>query len=346
MLISAHSRLFICKTIILSVYISFKLYLQRSNYFNPFAIMKKIFFTILILLILAFSVIQFIIPSRIRITGSNNIELAPLSLQRGITNADNWGQWFPGELKSGSYSTEEITVTPLQKNVSSIKIKVLVKETSFTGSIGNLSSENEEKLFYSVEADEESTGPVSRIDQYLKAKKVKQHLETILEKMETFLTDNKNIYGFPLQMGKVKDSTLISAKITTSGYPKTAEIYGLIDDLHQYIAQHNGIIRDSAMLNIFPLQENNHQVMVAIPLERDIPSTEKFTIKKMVLGNLLQTEVKGGPYTIQKGEQALQNFINDYRRESPAIPFQSLITDRRKVTDTSLWITRLSYPVF
>ncbi len=308
--------------------------------------MKKIFFTILVLLILAFAVIQFIIPEKIRITGSNNIELSPLALQRGITNPNNWAHWFPGELNSGSYNGKEITVTPLQKNISSIKIKVQIKNASFTGSIGNLSGESDEKLFYSLEADQESTGPVSRIDQYMKARKVKRHLETVLEKMESFLSDNKNIYGFPLQIGKVKDSTLISAKITTSGYPQTGEIYGLIDELHKYIAQQNGIIRDSAMLNIFPLQGNEHQVMVAFPLLRDIPSTEKFTIKKMILGNLLQTEVKGGLHTIQKGEQALQNFMNDYRRESPAIPFQTLITDRRTVTDTSLWITRLSYPVF
>lgn len=308
--------------------------------------MKKIFFAILVLLILAFSIIQFLIPARIRITGSNNIELSPLSLQRGITNSENWKHWFPGELKAGSYTDKEITITPIQKNISSIKIKVLIKDASFTGSIGNLSAANEEKLFYSLEADEESTGPVSRIGQYLKAKKIKKHLESVLEKMQTFLTDNKNIYGFPLQMGKVKDSTLISAKINTPGYPQTKEIYALIDELHKYIDQQNGIIRDSAMLNIFPLQGNEHQVMIAIPLLRDIPSTERFTIKKMILGNLLQTEVKGGPYSIQKGEEALQNFINDYRRESPAIPFQSLITDRRKVTDTSLWVTRLSYPVF
>ena len=307
--------------------------------------MKKIFFTILVLLILAFSVIQFIIPEKIRITGSNNIELSPLSLQRGITNQNNWKHWFPANPDSGSAS-REITVTPLQKNISSIKIKVQIKDASFTGSIGNLSGDEEEKLFYSLEADQESTGPVSRIDQYLKARKVKRHLETVLEKMESFLSDNKNIYGFPLRIGKVKDSTLISAKITTSGYPQTGEIYGLIHELHKYIAQQNGVIRDSAMLNVFPLQGNEHQVMVAFPLLRDIPSNEKFTIKKMILGNLLQTEVKGGPHTIQKGEQALQNFMNDYRRESPAIPFQSLITDRRKVTDTALWVTRLSHPVF
>jgi hypothetical protein len=308
--------------------------------------MKKIFFAILVLLILTFSVIQFIIPEKIRITGSNNIELSPLSLQRGITNQNNWKYWFQDELNSDTTTGNGIMVTPVQKNISSIKIKVRIKDASFTGTIGNLSANDEEKLFYSVEADQESTGPVSRIDQYLKARKVKRHLETVLKKMKSFLADNKNIYGFPLQMGKVKDSTLISAKINTSGYPETEEIYRLIDDLRKYIAQQNGIIRDSAMLNIFPLQGNEHQVMVAFPLLRDIPSTEKFTIKKMILGNLLQTEVKGGPQTIQKGEQALQNFMNDYRRESPAIPFQSLVTDRRKVTDTSQWVTRLSYPVF
>lgn len=308
--------------------------------------MKKIFFAILVLLILSFSVIQFIIPERIRITGSNSIKLPPLSVQRGITNPDNWSKWFRGESKSGSFQSGDVTITPIKKNVSSISIKLQVKEISFAGSIGNLSAGNEEKLFYSLIADEESTGPVSRISQYFKARKAKSHMETVLENLETFLSDNKNIYGFPLRIGQVKDSTLISATMTTSNYPGTAEIYVLIDELQKYILQQNGVIRDSAMLNIFPLQANEHQVMIAIPLLRDIPSTERFTIKKMILGNLLQTEVKGGPHSIQKGEKALQNFMDDYQRESPAIPFQSLITDRRKVTDTALWVTRLSYPIF
>jgi len=35
----------------------------------------------------------------------------------------------------------------------------------------------------------------------------------------------------------------------------------------------------------------------------------------------------------------------DYQRAIIAIPFQMLITDRTKETDSTKWITRLYYPV-
>ncbi|MGZ5255790.1 MAG: hypothetical protein ACXWCT_15385, partial [Flavitalea sp.] len=240
----------------------------------------------------------------------------------------------------------EVLITPGKKLVSSVKVNAQISEVNFAGAIGSITTNTEEKIFYSLESMEESTGPVSRISQYFKARKVKRYMESALENLASYLSDNKNIYGVPIRIGQVKDSTLISAKTITQGYPSNEEIYGLIEELHNYIRQQNGIVRDSAMLNIFPMKGDQYQVMIAIPLVRDIPANERFTIKKMILGNLLQTEVSGGPYAIQKGEQALQNFMEDYRRESPAIPYQSLITDRRKVTDTAQWFTKIYYPVF
>ena len=66
----------------------------------------------------------------------------------------------------------------------------------------------------------------------------------------------------------------------------------------------------------------------------------------MVLGNILTGEVKGGVYVVTQAEQELKNFVTDFRRMSPAIPYQSLITNRMQETDTAKWITRLYYPIF
>ena len=66
----------------------------------------------------------------------------------------------------------------------------------------------------------------------------------------------------------------------------------------------------------------------------------------MILGNILEAKVVGGPATIEKGEIAMKNFAKDYGKVSPAIPFQLLVTDRNKEQDTSKWITYLKYPVF
>jgi hypothetical protein len=62
-------------------------------------------------------------------------------------------------------------------------------------------------------------------------------------------------------------------------------------------------------------------------------------------GNILITEIKGGSASIDKAFKEMENYVSDYRRTPPAIPFQSLVTDRMKEPDTSKWITRIFYPV-
>ena len=62
-------------------------------------------------------------------------------------------------------------------------------------------------------------------------------------------------------------------------------------------------------------------------------------------GNVLVTEIKGGTYTIKKSFDQLENYLTDAKRTSPAIPYEMMITDRSKETDTAKWVTRLYYPV-
>jgi hypothetical protein len=42
----------------------------------------------------------------------------------------------------------------------------------------------------------------------------------------------------------------------------------------------------------------------------------------------------------------MKNYISDYQRTVMAIPFQSLVTDRRKEADTTKWLTKLYFPIF
>jgi len=100
------------------------------------------------------------------------------------------------------------------------------------------------------------------------------------------------------------------------------------------------------MLNVYADNPGRYQVMVAIPTKSDLPSESGFQLKKMVLGNILVAEVKGGPATVRLGEENLQNYVDDYHKISPAIPYQSLITNRMAESDTTKWITKLYYPVF
>jgi hypothetical protein len=57
-------------------------------------------------------------------------------------------------------------------------------------------------------------------------------------------------------------------------------------------------------------------------------------------------EVKGGLFSVINGEEELTYYLSDYKKNSPAIPFQSLVTNRLLEIDTSKWVTKLYYPIF
>lgn len=86
--------------------------------------------------------------------------------------------------------------------------------------------------------------------------------------------------------------------------------------------------------------------MVAIPTKKPLPSKNKFQVKRMILGNILMGEVKGGITTVINSEEQLANYVTDHKKLSPAISYQSLVTDRLMEKDSTKWVTRLYYPVF
>lgn len=145
---------------------------------------------------------------------------------------------------------------------------------------------------------------------------------------------------------KVTPSSMISMNQTFLQYPSTQEIYSMINTVREYIRIKGGEENNHPMLNVYTEDKKVYKAMVAVPVKTDLPSEGKFRLKKLVLGNILMAEVNGGVETIMKAEKELSNYVNDYKKISPAIPFQSLITNRLLETDTSKWITRLYYPIF
>jgi hypothetical protein len=100
------------------------------------------------------------------------------------------------------------------------------------------------------------------------------------------------------------------------------------------------------MLHITKLFDNTYKTMVAIPITKAIlPASNQF-IKRMVKGNILVMEKKGGPFIIKSSQDMLAQFVSDHGLTSPAIPFQKLMTNRLTEPDTSKWITKFYYPIY
>jgi hypothetical protein len=65
----------------------------------------------------------------------------------------------------------------------------------------------------------------------------------------------------------------------------------------------------------------------------------------MFLGNILMAKVCGGEASIVNAQTELNHYVSDWQKIAPAIPYQSLVTNRLTITDTTKWITELYYPV-
>jgi hypothetical protein len=156
----------------------------------------------------------------------------------------------------------------------------------------------------------------------------------------------ENIYGLQIQNTTLEDTILVARKQTTKISPGTNEIYSMLASLKNYIKAQNAKPTGRPMLNITKMDENEFQTMVAIPIDKSLPSKGDIMQKKMVPGNFLTAEVTGGEYTVNRAMEQIRFYMNDHNMVAPAIPFQSLITDRTSEPDTSKWVTKLYAPVY
>jgi hypothetical protein len=192
-----------------------------------------------------------------------------------------------------------------------------------------------------------SFSPIDRIWKYLRAVRIKKAMNKIIDSFVDFTMHESDVYGTAINKIHVEDSLLISTKKIFENYPRVASIYEMVRSLQDYLISQNATQTNPPMLNIIEVDRLHYQAMVAIPISRPIPENEDNKIKRMLYGGfLLTTEVKGGVAEVNNAMKQLDHYRKDHDMLSPAIPYQSLITDRSEVSDSSKWITRVFYPVY
>lgn len=287
------------------------------------------------------------VRNNIELTGSKKMDISAPSIERGLLQFNNWNNWWNHNIDSTSFKYNNPT-----KSITEDGLSVAQFQLAYNGNITNCLFEikpiNDDSctLYYYTSTICESYSPIQRIQHFFRAIQLKKMMDSQLEKATAYYSNTINIYGVSIVQAKVQDSSIISTKIITTDTSSVMTIYKMIANLETYISQHQGTIRNVPMLNITRIDTAHVHTMVAIPLLKDIPSSEEFTIKKMILGNILETVVIGDNQTIAKGFESLKNYASDYHKIAPAIPFQSLLNNRLMEKDSTKWKTRLNYPIF
>jgi hypothetical protein len=313
--------------------------------------MKGIFIAVIVSLLLLLLTGYALIPRKLAVSSATSFGANRDGVYRFLINDSNWQKWWPGKISSVAKGSFQFTYKGIGLQIQKIfydviQLKLGDNDFSSTGflkivpySIDSIAVELSTELV-------SGANPFSRISGYFRAKKIKHTMDDIVLAIREYTGNLKNIYGVLVKKEKVQYQHLLSANRSFSYYPRTADIYAMIDEVRNYINKSGAQEIFSPMLNIKMVDSTNYLVQVAVPVDRELPQEEGIDSKWMMKGgNILEGEVTGGQKQIDEAAKQIEIYIGDYQRTIIAIPFQMLITDRRKEPDSTKWITRIYYPV-
>jgi hypothetical protein len=312
--------------------------------------MKRLLIGFLILLFVALACIYIFIPADIKVSKIIVINNSSDAAYRFLTNSDNWKKWWPKNNAADTtysnhfiYSNTSYKINGLQHN--GFEIAISRGESNINSNLYVLPFNSDSAAIEWKCNIFSGNSPIAKVQKYFEAVAIKKNMNVILGSLHSFLQDKENIYGVRIDRTSTKDTFLLATKTVVTHYPTVADVYVLIDQLQQHINMQSAKQTNPAIMNITIVDSNNYQLMVAVPIDKKLPDAGNLFFKRMVPGYFLVTEVKGGNYAVDNTLNAVHLYIKENRKISMAIPFQSLITDRRREPDTSKWITRIYYPV-
>jgi hypothetical protein len=306
--------------------------------------MKRLFIVLIMVVALALVISYIFIPPKIKITaveeGSVNLNAAT----RYLLKDKNWAKWWPSP-NVFHYKNAEFRID--KELLNSFEMLLFYRSDTIKNILRLIPLGLDSTGFaWSCEI-EASNNPIKRWARYLKAHQIKSILNVLIESLKNHLEKEENIYGIKVNRVKVIDSVLISTRSSFDHYPDNKEIDIMIQKLKNYIKSEKALEKNYPMLNVYETSRGNYDAMIAIATDRTLPATTDFTPKHVLKGGkLLEAEFKGGPYAIKQAFDEFEKYRMDFQLLSPAIPYQMMITDRAKETDTSKWLTKFYYPVF
>lgn len=311
-----------------------------------------------ILVILIFSVligfIYLLIPNTLQINQNINVHVNERAFSRVFPNHEKWSMWWPGNNNNlvhnksnyPTFSFKGNSYRILDKRLTSLLISINTGNDSLLSELIFIPSGDTTISLKWVAEKKTPDNPIERVQAFSRVNAIGKDMEFILQNLQKYYSSEKNIYGLEIKKELVKDSLLISSSFATNGYPSVEKIYFLVDRLKRYISKNGAKQTGLPMLNVTTKDSFNYYTKLAIPVNKKLKDSGDIVYRWMLgRGDILVTEVKGGTNNINKAFTELERYVTDYRRPAPAIPFQSLIIDRRLVQDTGKWITKIYWPV-
>ncbi len=308
--------------------------------------MKRWLAAIVVVIALLVGTVYIFIPGEIKIAEVSYIRCNEKAGYRILMNDNTWKKWWPSSATTSNSNSFNYNFQTGSKYIEGLEI-LIKKDTSVYYSLISLLPLKADSVRLEWRTTlSAGSNPFIRAQQYFRARDIKSNMKKIVGNLKSFLEKRENVYRMTITVEKVKDTLLVARRILSANYPGTEVIYNLIDDLRSFINSKGAKETNYPMIHIGTKPgRNGYETMIAIPVNKTLNNSGDYAFKRMVPGNILAAQVKGGISTVKEGEAQLENFVQDYQLVSPAIPFQSLVTNRMNEKDTSKWITKLYYPI-
>ena len=309
--------------------------------------MKKLLLLLFIFFALLIAGSYLFFPAKIHFKKTMYAQTSPNSAVKFLLNEKNWHSWWPASINNPNDSVfpfKDFEYAVNWKMISGDSILIKSKD-GFVNSLINVVPISKDSVGFQWDGELQSQVNIfNRIRNYYTQKKLQNNADAILNALKIYLENDEKVYGINIEHRMVVDTLLISTKKTFAAYPTVEQVYELVNDLKKYIIINAALQTNPPMLHV--VQDSNlFKTMVAIPINKTVQNSERFIIKKMVAGKILISEIKGGSGNAEAGIKTLESYMDDYHLTSPAISFQSLVTDRQKEKDSSRWVTKIYYPI-
>lgn len=309
--------------------------------------MKRIVLILLAVTAAIIAAIYLIIPSTLTINNQVNIDASDAIAAKFLTHREHWEKWWPGaRINNSRFDYEGIHFYISETTNGGAHVTLQKGKLKLNSEISYLADDFAVKITWHTKL-QNSLNPVQRVKNYLNTQALKAKTTEILKHLQSFLEDEKKAYGYKIYIEKIKDHALLTAITSSVNYPDVQTIYETVNSLKLQAKTKGATLTNFPMLNVTKVDNKEYQVTVALPINKNIKPNQKSLINNLVAGgNLLVAEVKGGPNTINDAFSAVKAYMKDHNLTAPAMPFESLITDRAVEKDTSKWVTKIYAPIF
>ncbi|MES2647690.1 MAG: hypothetical protein V4717_12485 [Bacteroidota bacterium] len=310
--------------------------------------MKRLLIVLLLLAFISLAAIYIFIPETLHVSKSVYLPTTAKSAVQYLSTSAYWNSWINTADDSSGEARNNFTYQYIPDSVLYSEVKVKIKRPgSIYSSRINVLPAGKDSVVLSWSAElNVGNSPIERLNQYRAAVHLKKEMTEVLERYNNWIGKSQNVYGIPVVRGFIQDSVLVTIRTTFNDYPTDKQVYELLQKLNDHFVKYGAEQTGYPMLNVTKRPDGIFQVQVAIPINKDVAETPNIVMKHMVLGYALTSEIRGGYFTIENGLKAMEQYRVDYDMRSPAIAFQSIITNRMIETDTTKWITKLYFPIY